>query len=192
MAERFQSPALLLHHLNGSLFQERCLARRPDGRVEWNYTVPHADFTNPAATQAFLGSARSTLTTGAGTIDGVFVDSAGDLRTAGGADMHLNQTAAFEAAWNTRHAELVSQLQLLVTEIIGPAGLVVANNADRPGVLGRNFETLGPGEGRTSFWHRFWPLRLISPALLSSVLIPTRCATCSTSSPCLSAAPARA
>ena len=76
------------------------------------------------------------------------MDSAGDHRIAGAADMHPNQTAAFEAAWNAGHAELVSRLLLLVTEIIG---LVVANNADRPGVLGRSFYSRrwAPARART-------------------------------------------
>ena len=36
-------------------------------------------------------------------------------------------------------------MQRVVNDTLGERGLVVANNADRPEVLGRNFEVLSPG-----------------------------------------------
>jgi hypothetical protein len=48
-------------------------------------------------------------------------------------------------AWDAGHAALLTALQRVVNDTLGERGLVVAINADRPDVLGRNFEVLSPG-----------------------------------------------
>ena len=130
----------LLHHQNGSLFVETV----GGAGQQWWYDYHTADFTQPPVTKKYLQAVRETLTEHKAAITGVFADSSGDLRVAGGANMHLNQSAEFEAAWDVGHAAMLTQLQAVVTEVLGPRGLLVANNADRPVVHGRNFENLGP------------------------------------------------
>jgi hypothetical protein len=141
------SGSMLLRHRNGSVYRERVHSEHPDGSTQWDYEVYHLDATQPRVAQAFLSAARQTLTAGKSVLDGVFADSAGDLRTQGQASMHLNQSQDFIARWNSGHAALLSSLQGMITEVLGPRGLLMANNADRERVLGRNFETVGPGVG---------------------------------------------
>ena len=129
-----------LRHLNGSLFTETV----GGPGQQWWYDYHTADFTRSSVTEKYLRAVRATLMEHKAAIDGIFADSSGDLRVAGGANMHLNQTKEFESAWDAGHASMLTQLQAVVAEVLGPRGLLVANNADRPAVRGRNFETLGP------------------------------------------------
>lgn len=139
------SSSMFLHHRNGTLLQDHVHSVHPNGKIEWDYFVPYGDWTNPAATRAFLSTAKSTLEGAKDVIDGVFADTSGDIRTSGPGDWYLNQSSTFIQSWDAAHASLLSQLQTLVSEVIGDRGLLVCNNADRPSVLGRNFEVLSPG-----------------------------------------------
>ena len=86
---------LLLHHRNGSLFLVHDRSLMPSGKVEWDYYVPFFDFTKQKAADAYLKSARNTLSEARGVIDGVFADSSGDARVSGTGNWHLNQTDEF-------------------------------------------------------------------------------------------------
>jgi hypothetical protein len=67
----------------------------PSGKIEWDYYVPFFDFTKQKAAEAYLQSARNTLSAARGMIDGVFADSSGDARVSGTGNWHLNQTDEF-------------------------------------------------------------------------------------------------
>lgn len=129
-----------LHHRNGSVYT---ITVGGPGQ-QWWYDVHTLDLTREAVADKFLRGVRETLVQYRPAINGVFADSSGDLRVVGGANMHLNQTADFEAAWDAGHARMLTRMQAVVTSVLGPRGLLVANNADRPNVHGRNFENLGP------------------------------------------------